>query len=326
METAARPHIIVTEGVNDDAMRRLQDASEVSTLPRCDQAALLEAVRQADALVIRTYSEITPEIIAEAARAGRLKVIGRAGVGLDNVDVPAALAAGIAVVHTPAASTIAVAELVVGFVVAMQRRVVELDRKLRGGEFAALRKGMPKNMELRHQTLGVIGMGRVGRAVSTQLHHGLGMRVIYHDIREVGWLPFVAEPRPSAEEVYAEADVVTMHVPLTARTRGMVNAAALARFKPGAYLVNTSRGPVVDAAALAAALQEGRLAGAAIDVYDPEPPPADHPLLAAPNCILTPHIASRTFEALTAMNDVVDDVIAVLQGRPPRHPADPDVL
>lgn len=314
---------MVAEGLSESALARLAAVGEVVRLDKPNEDALVAAVRDADALLVRTYATVTRRVIEAAKAAGRLKVVGRAGVGLDNIDVPAALAAGLQVVYTPAASTCAVAELVVGLIVALQRGIVWQDQGIRQGEFASLRAGTPKNTELQHQTLGVIGMGRIGTAIGRRMHLGMGMRIIYRDIRDVGPLPFAADPRESAEAVYAEADVVTMHVPLTRLTRGMINAETLARFKPGSYLVNASRGPVVDAAALAAALKAGQLAGAAIDVYDPEPPPADHPLFSAPNCILTPHIASRTREALTAMNDVVEDIIRVLKGERPVYPANP---
>lgn len=314
----------MAERVSESAMARLAAAGDVVVLSRCDEAALIEAVREADALVVRTYSRVTAGVIQAAQKAGRLQVIGRAGVGVDNIDCRAAAEAGIPVVHTPAACTHAVADLVVGLILALQRGIVSCDNRVRQGEFASMRGEAPKAIELRHQTLGVIGMGRIGRAVSERLHHGFGCRVLYHDIREIGWLSFPAEPQPTAAAVYAEADIVTLHVPLTRLTRGMINAEALSHFKSSAILVNTSRGPVVQAEPLAAALREGRLAGAAIDVFDPEPPPPDHPLLAAPNCVLTPHIASRSREGLAAMNDVVDDVIRVLQGQPPVYPVDPE--
>jgi D-3-phosphoglycerate dehydrogenase len=326
MSESAKPKIIVTEHLSGSALSRLQEAGEVVQLEQCEREDLLRAVAEADALVIRTYSKITPEVIQAASRAGRLKVIGRAGVGLDNVDVPAAAEAGITIVHTPASCTHAVADLVVGLLISAQRRVVETDRRLRDGEFKKLRKEMPLCSELQYQTLGVIGMGRIGTQVGKRLYHGFGMRVIYYDIREIGWLPFPAEARASAEKVYAEADVTTMHVPMTNLTRGMINAQSLAHFKKGAYLINTSRGPVVEGGPLADALNDERLGGAAIDVFDPEPPPPDHPLRTAKNCILTPHIASRTKEGLAAMNDVVDDVIAILQGKEPMYAADPSLF
>jgi D-3-phosphoglycerate dehydrogenase / 2-oxoglutarate reductase len=306
-------------------MARLAAAGEVVVLPNCDEAALIDAVAHADALVVRTYSLINAKVIAAAKAAGRLKVIGRAGVGLDNIDLKAALAAGIQVVHTPAASTHAVADLVVALIVSLQRGVVENDRAMRAGQFDSIRAARPRANELRHQTVGVIGMGRIGTAVGFRLANGFGTRIVHHDIREIGWLPFPAESRDSHKAVYAEADVVTLHVPLTRLTRGMMDADALASFKSGSYLINASRGPVVVPSAVAEALKSGRLAGAAIDVHDPEPPPADYPLFSAPNCVLTAHIGARSPEGLAAMNDVVDDVVAVLQGKPPSWPADPEL-
>ncbi len=319
---STRPKIIVAEALSESALSRLAAMGEVIRLPKCDEPTLIAAVRDADALVVRTYSDVNAKVIAAAQETKRLRVIGRAGVGLDNIDVEAAAQAKITVVYTPAACTDAVAELVVGLIIALQRDIIANDRKMREGQFATLRAGIPRAIELQHQTLGVIGMGRIGQSVARRLNVGLGMRIIYNDIREIGPLNFAASPQPSAEAVYAEADVVTFHVPLTNQTRGMINAKSLTHFKTTGCLINTSRGPVVNAAALADALKAGKLAGAAIDVFDPEPPPPDHPLFSAPNCILTPHVASRTREGIEAMNDVVDDIIAVLQGRPPRYAAD----
>ena len=324
MSSHPKPRIAVAEKVSESAMARLQAAGEVMNLAHHDEASLIEAVRTADALVVRTYALINADVISAARQAGRLKVIGRAGVGMDNIDVQAAIAAGIQVVNTPAASTFAVAELVVGLIVAAQRRIAAYDARIRKGEFASLRAGPAPTTELQHQTLGIVGMGRIGRAVGHRMRNGMGMRVVYYDIREIGYLPFAATCLDSAEAVYAASDVVTFHVPLTEKTRGMVNAASLSHFKSGAYLINAARGPVVNAADLAAALTEKRLTGAAVDVFDPEPPPPDHPLLLAPNCVLTPHIGARSQEGLAAMNDVVDDVIAVLAGKEPQYPVDPE--
>jgi D-3-phosphoglycerate dehydrogenase len=319
----AKPRIVVAEKFTDSAMTRLAAAGDVVLLNRPTEDELISEVANADALAVRTYVHVTPRVVEAARRTGRLKVIGRGGVGVDNIDVAAAVAAGITVVNTPAACTHAVADLAVGLMIAVQRKIVEFEPRLRHGEFSSLRSEAPQAVELRHQTLGVIGMGRIGRAVSGRLHLGFGTRVIYYDIREVGYLPFAAEPQGSAEAVYANADIVTLHVPLTGLTRGMIDARALSHFRKTAILVNTSRGPVVQASPLAEALKEGRLGGAAIDVFDPEPPPPDHPLFSAPNCVLTPHVASRSREGVAAMNDVVDDIIAILQGREPMYPVDP---
>lgn len=318
----SRPRIVVAEKFTESAMARLAAAGEVVLLDKPNEDRLVAEVANADALAVRTYAYVTARVVEAAKKTGRLKVVGRGGVGVDNIDVAAAVAAGITVVNTPAACTQAVADLVVGLIISVQRKIVEFDPKVRKGEFASLRSEAPKAVELRNQTLGVIGMGRIGRAVGHRLHHGFGTRVIYRDIREVGLLSFPAEPQASAEAVYANADIVTMHVPLTPLTRGMIDAKALLHFKPSATLINTSRGPVVQADPLAKALKEGKLAGAAIDVFEPEPPPPGHPLFSAPNCVLTPHVASRTKEGLAAMNDVVDDIIAVIQGREPMYVVD----
>lgn len=318
--------IVVTERASESAMDRLAAVGDVVLLPKCDEASLIDAAATADAMVVRTYSLINAKVIEAAKAGGRLKVIGRGGVGLDNIDLKAALDAGIKVVYTPAASTHAVADLVVGLIISLQRRVVENDKGMRAGKFDSIRSVKPTARELRHQTVGVIGMGRIGTAVGFRLASGFGTRIIYHDIREIGWLPFPAESKSSHKAVYAEADVVTLHVPLTKLTRGMIDADALASFKRGSYLINAARGPVVAARALAEALKSGHLAGAAVDVHDPEPPPPDYPLLAAPNCLLTAHIGARSPEGLAAMDDVVDDVIAVLQGKEPNWPAGPELL
>ncbi len=325
MSREAEHRIVVTEGLSDGALDRLEKVGQVVHLDVFDEDTLCTAVTEADALIVRTYSRVTARVIDVAKKVGRLKVIARAGVGVDNIDLLAARDAGIPVVHTPAASTIAVAELVVGLIVSLHRRIAYMDSQVRLGRFADLRVGGLRP-ELQYQTLGVIGMGRIGRAVSQRMNLGMKMRIIYYDIREIGYLPFVAEAKASAEEVYSQADFVTLHVPLTKRTRGMIDATALKHFKKGSFLINTSRGPVVEGDALAEALHEGRLDGAAVDVFRPEPPPPDHPLLNAPNTVLTPHIGARSKEGLAAMNDVVDDVIAVLQGKRPLYQAqlDPD--
>jgi D-3-phosphoglycerate dehydrogenase len=324
MSAESRPKIVVAEKVSKSAMSRLASVGEVVVLEEYDQAALVKAVADADALIVRSYALVNEMVIEAARQGGKLRVIGRAGVGLDNIDVRAAVDAGMVVVYTPAASTQAVADLAVGLILSLQRRIVDCDVQMHQGEFASLRGGAAPMPGLHLQTLGVIGMGRIGTAVGQRLHNGFGMQVIYYDIREIGLLPFAAECKANAEEVYAQADVITLHVPLTSLTRKMINADTLKSFKKGSWLINTSRGPVVEPSALAEALKGGRLAGAALDVHEEEPPPKDYPLLTAPNCILTAHVGARTKESLVAMNDVVDDVIGVLQGRQPMYPADPD--
>jgi phosphoglycerate dehydrogenase-like enzyme len=249
-------------------------------------------------------------------QAAQLRVIGRAGVGLDNIDLAAARERGIVVVHTPAAATDAVADLTVGLMLASLRKIAAADRDVRAGRFHEVRDECI-GPELGELTVGIVGMGRIGRAVAQRCHFGFGARILFNDIVPILGLDFPARS-VSKHELYAASDVVTLHVPLTEATNGMIDAAALTRFKPGAVLINTARGAVVDSVALADALRSGHLGAAGLDVVDPEPLPADHPLLLAPHTLITPHIGARTPGGLARMNDVVEDVVAVLEGRPPR--------
>jgi len=308
--------IVVAEPFDPAAVDKLRAVGEVVVLDACDEAHLREAVGECDALMVRTRSTVTRAVI-ESAR--RLRVIGRGGVGLENIDVDAARERGIAVVYTPQASTEAVADLTVGMMIALLRNIHGCDAMLRRGLFGEAREGS-RSREISELTLGIVGMGRIGRAVARRCRHGFGMTVLYNDIVIPGWLDFVATP-VNKDELCAQADVVTLHVPLTESTRNLIDAGALSRFKKDGVLINTSRGAVVDSLALADALVSGTLGGAALDVFDPEPLPADHPLLRAPSTLFTPHIGSRTVAGLARMNDVVEDVIRVLQGRPPTYPA-----
>ena len=316
--TAPLFKIVVCEHYADSAFERLRAVGDVTHLESPGEDELIAAVADADALLVRTYTRVTQRVLDAAPR---LKVVGRGGVGVENIDVPAAAARGIAVVHTPAAATEAVAELTIGLILALERKIMTCDARVRAGEFDRARRDAV-GRELGQSTLGIIGMGRIGRAVG-RIAAGFPMRVVYNDIIDVGPLDFAAEPM-SKPDVYAAADVVTLHVTLTDLTRRLIDADALTRFKPAATLVNTARGAVLDADAVAAALREGRLAGAAVDVFDPEPPPPDHPLLRAANVILSPHAGARSYRGQARMNDVVEDVIAVLQGRPPRHAVAPE--
>ncbi|MFQ5413637.1 MAG: 2-hydroxyacid dehydrogenase, partial [Phycisphaerae bacterium] len=282
-----------------------------------DRSAWCGALRECDALLVRTSAVVDADVLSGATR---LKVIGRGGAGLDNIDLAAASRRGIVVVHTPEAATEAVADLTVGLMIAVIRDIVGGDRAVRAGRFHDARAGPPAS-ELRDLTLGIVGLGRIGRAVARRCRRGFSMRVVYNDIVPPGRLDFDAVALEK-RALYARADVVSLHVPLTPSTRRMIDAAALRGFKRSAILINTARGGVVDGDAVAEALRAGALAGAALDVVEPEPLPDGHPLVSAPHVLLTPHIGARTATALAGMNDVVDDVLRVLRGEPPRFPAD----
>lgn len=309
-------HIVFAEEFDSDAVDRARAVGRVTQLDVCDEAALAVAVGECDALLVRTAARVNRRVIE---RARRLRVIGRAGVGLDNIDVAAANERGIKVVYTPFAATDAVADLTIGLMIGVVRKISLGDAMVRSGEFDTARRRCI-GPELGNLTVGIIGLGRIGKAVARRCHGGFGMTVLYNDIIDAGSTDFAATPLEK-QELFGRADIVSLHVPLTDQTRGLIDESALVRFKRGSILINTSRGAVVDGVAVAGALQSGALYGAALDVFDPEPLPPDHPLMTAPNTIFTPHIGARAPSALARMNAVVDDVLDVLRGKRPRHPA-----
>lgn len=272
---------------------------------RCD-------LRDADALVCLLLDRIDEAVLA---RAPNLRVIANCAVGFDNVDLAAATRAGIAVTNTPDVLTDATAELTVALMFAAARRLPEAEALVRSGHWPGWRLDQLIGQPIRGRTLGIVGLGRIGLAVAERAI-GLGMRVIYASPREVATpLPVRRVPM---DELFATADVVSLHCPLTPETRKLVNAERLARMKPSAILINTARGPCVDDEALAGALANGQIFAAALDVFDGEPE-IDPRLLAAPRLVLAPHIGSATTEARSSMAQLcADGVIAVLSGtRPP---------
>jgi len=311
-----RWRILFAEPFAAQAVARMREIGEVRELTNCDESDLVNAVADCDALLIRTYSRVTRRVLEAAPR---LRVIGRGGVGLDNVDLEAARERGVTVVYTPGAATEGVADLTFALMLALVWDLRGCDAGVRGGRFGETRAVVvPRGLHA--LTLGIIGLGRIGKAVARRAIHGFGMSVLFNDIVDPGPLDFSAT-RVEKDRLYAESDVISLHVPLTDTTRGLIGESTLARFKPGAVLINTSRGAVVDSYALDHALRSGRLGGAGLDVFDPEPLPADHPLLSAPNTVFTPHVGARTALAQERMNAVVEDVIRVLQGLAPQYSA-----
>src|SRR2546421_4161242 len=284
--------IFVADDVNEGGLEPLRAAGfavEKRTGLKGDELA--EALREADGLVVRSETKVTAGLLEGLAR---LRVIGRAGVGVDNIDVAAATARGIIVMNAPDGNTMTTAEHTLALLLALARRVPQAHASLRAGRWE--RKKFV-GVELRGKTLGVVGLGRIGRVVA---HRALafGMRVVAHD-------PFIA-PEQAQEfelellplaEVCARADFLTVHTPLTAETRGLIGAKELASMKPNARVINCARGGPVDERALYAALKEGHIAGAALDVFEQEPPPADNPLLQLEEVITTPHLGASTREA-----------------------------
>ena len=285
--------ILVADAIALDALTPLSSDSRfvltVKTGLKGDD--LRDAIAGADAVLVRSATKITRESLS---RADRLKVIGRAGVGVDTIDVDAATERGIPVLTAPAGNTISAAELTMALLLALARRVPAADRSMRAGEWD--RKSFT-GVELYGKTLGLIGAGRIGGEVAKRAR-AFGMRVLVFD-------PFLSPERAASlgaemaafDDVLTQADVLSVHVPLTAETTGQIGDAQIARLKPTAFVLNVARGGVVDEDALLRALQSKRIAGAALDVFSSEPLPADHPFRTLANVVLTPHLGASTAEA-----------------------------
>ncbi len=311
-ETRHRPpRILVADPLAEEGVRRLREHGQVDVRTGLSEEALAATIGEYDALIVRSGTRVTRRVL-EAAR--RLKVIARAGVGVDNIDVDAATELGILVVNAPTGNIIAAAEHTLALLMALARRVPQAHMSMRAGEWDRKRF---VGVEVRDKTLGLIGLGRVASEVARRAK-GLEMHVLAYD-------PYVSDTYAAKlgvtlvdlDDLLAQADFISLHLPLTPETRGFLNRERLARVKPGAYLINTARGAVVDEAALLEALDTGRLAGAALDVFAEEPLPPDHPLRRHPKVILTPHIGGSTVEAQERVAlDAAEQVIAVLQGKP----------
>jgi D-3-phosphoglycerate dehydrogenase len=313
----AKPIVLVTEGSDPAPLQWLKERAEVIELA-VDAPDFTQALGSAEGMVVRTYTRVNAAMLAKAPR---LKVVGRGGVGLENIDVAACRAQGVEVVYTPDANTLAVGDFVFGFILQLIRSWAYFhDRVYDKSEFKRIRDTQ-RGRQLNELTLGILGMGRVGRRVGHIAAHGFGMRVIYNDLLDVHHLLDFPAQSVQKEQLYRESDVLSLHVTMLPGNENLVGREQLALLKPGAILINTSRGEVLDANALADAIRSKRLAGAAIDVFDPEPPPPDFPLLGFDNVLLTPHMAARTYTAIENMSWVVRDVINVLAGKRPKYPA-----
>ncbi len=301
--------ILLTDGLKAEGQAILSREAEVDDRNGISAEELLETIGQYDAVIVRSRTKITAAVLEAAPN---LKVVGRAGVGVDNIDLEAAKARGVTVVNAPQASTNAVAELALGMMFALARRLAEADASMKRGEW---RKKQLTGTELHGKTLGVVGMGRIGSRVG-ELAKAIGMDVIGYDplipAEEIARRG--AKPIAELDDLYAQADVITLHVPLTPQTRGMVNAAAFAKMKKGAFIICAARGGVIDETALYEALESGHIGGAGLDVYATEPPGAS-PLVSHPRVVATPHIGAQTKEAQTRVAmDIATEVLAALKG------------
>ena len=304
------PRVLVCDPIHDDGVKLLREAGYIVDLRRSITASeLVEAVGDFDAIVVRSRTKVT-ELVLEAGK--RLKAVARAGVGLDNIDLNAAKRLGILVVNSPEAPSNAVAELVLGLMFSLARRIPEADGSMKKGEWIKKRL---TGIELKGRTLGIIGFGRIGYQLAKKAG-ALGMRVLTFDVVIEKLMKFVEEAGAVAvelDELFGSSDFVTIHVPLLPQTKHMIGTEEMNAMKDGAYLINAARGGVVDEEALRKALVSGKLAGAALDVYEEEPP-RDISLTGLQNVVSLPHIGAATVEAQRANSTIVAEKLIKVLG------------
>lgn len=315
--------VLLLEKIDEAGVRLLEEIADIRWSSGTSQEILAKEIKDADAVIVRAFGSITAPIMDSAPR---LKVIGKHGVGFDNIDIKAATERGIPVVYTPFANTDAVADHTMGLMIALAKRIAEADRALKQGGSWKLRYELI-GTDVAGKTLGIIGLGRIGGAVARRAG-GFGMRILAYD-------PYASEERAKGlgaelvdlDTLLRSSDFVSIHVPLTEETRGIIGRHELGIMKRGAFLINTSRGGIVDEGALLQALSSGHLAGAALDVLEKEPPEPGNPLIKMENVIVTPHMAAHTRETLRKMAiTVAEDVVRILRGEKPLYPVNPEAF
>lgn len=320
MPETARPRILIADPIAPEGIEMLRAAGDVDVKTGQPADALIEMIGNYDALVVRSETKVTRPII-EAA--GKLVVIGRAGVGVDNIDLPAATERGVIVVNAPQGNTIAAAEHTLALLMALARHVPQADASMRAGKWD---RKTYVGTEIRGKTLGIVGLGKIGSEVARRAV-AMEMRVLAAD-------PFVPAERAKAmgvesvdfEQLIMLSDFITVHPPLTASTSGMIGAEQIARMKDGVRLINVARGGIIEEAALAEAVKDGKVAGAAIDVFTAEPP-GENPLLHDPRIIITPHLGASTTEAQERVAlDVAEQIVEIFAGKPARYAVNAPML
>ena len=303
--------VLAADGISLKGIELLKKEFDVDVKDKLPAEELLEIIPEYDALMVRSASKVTAEVIA---RAKNLKIIGRAGVGVDNIDIPAATAKGIIVINSPGGNTIAATEHTMAMMLSMSRNIPIANETMQKGEW---NRKKYVGVELRGKTLGVIGMGRIGS--------GVAKRAMAFDMDIIAYDPYINEERAKAlgvtvgtlDDVITKSDFITVHMPLTPDTKGMIGMAQMKKMKKGVRLVNCARGGIIAEEDLAEAVKQGIVAGAAIDVYTSEPVGLDHPLVGVPGIVLTPHLGASTVEAQIGVSlDVSKGILAALKGEP----------
>jgi D-3-phosphoglycerate dehydrogenase len=304
--------ILITDGLDEHGQAILRAETQVDDCSELSAEELVESVGEYDALIIRGRTKVTPEVFEAGSR---LKVIGRAGVGIDNIDLAAAHTHAVTVVNAPTGTTLAVAELALALMLALARSITYADNAIKSGRW--LKKEL-HGIELNGKVLGVIGMGRIGKALTLRAT-ALGMSVLGYDaVLSAEQIQQSSAEPVSLMDLYARSDFISLHIPLTPETRGMIGGQALGQMKRGVRLICTARGKIIDETALLGALESGQVAGAALDVFAKEPPGLNA-LVSHPNVIATPHIGAQTHAAqVRAAVDIANEVLAALRGDPLR--------
>lgn len=303
--------ILITDGLGEIGKSILQAEAHVDDRNGISSDELLQVAPGYDAFIIRGRTKLTAAILKAAAN---LKVIGRVGVGLDNVDLDSAQEQGITVLNTPAASSNSVAELTIAMMFALARKIPAADRSMKAGEW---NKVQLAGVELFGKTLGIIGVGNIGALVAEKANN-LGMNVLACDIKclDESIRSFGASPS-GTEKICAKSDFISVHIPMTEENRGLINQSTIQRMKTGVYLINTARGGIIDESALLEGLNSGKIAGAALDVFLIEPP-GHSDLVSHPNVIATPHIGAQTVEAQSRTSErIAKEVLAALHSEAP---------
>ena len=322
----ARPRVYVTRRVPEAGLDLLREACEVEVwegeLP-VPHEVLLDKVAEIEGLYCLLTEPIDSKLLDAAPR---LRVVSNMAVGFNNIDVEACTARGIPVGNTPGVLTETTADCAFALLMAAARRIVEGVDYVRAGKWKTWGPMLLMGQDLHGATLGIVGFGRIGQAVARRAR-GFGMHVLYHDAYVAEANPELGATRVGLETLLAESDLITLHVPLTEETHHLIGREELARCRPDAILVNTSRGEVVDPDALYEALRDGQIAHAALDVTEPEPLPADHRLLTLPNCIVVPHIASASVATRTKMAVMAaENLLAGLRGERLPYCVNPEVM
>jgi len=319
--TEARPRILIADPIAAEGIQMLRAVGEVDVKTGLPADSLIAIIPEYSALIVRSETKVTRAVLEAGTK---LTVVGRAGVGVDNIDLQAATERGVVIVNAPQGNTVAAAEHTIALLMALARHLPQADASLRKGEW---RRKEFVGTEIRGKTLGIIGLGKIGAEVAR--------RAVAMEMNVVAYDPFVPVERARSlgvesadfEQVLMLADFLTVHPPLTAATTGMIGPEQLAMMKDGVRLINVARGGIIDEAALAEAVKSGKVAGAAVDVFTAEPVPGDNPLVGIPQVIITPHLGASTAEAQERVAlDVAEQIVDILSGRPARYAVNAPLL